>query len=117
MTFLIEKLAVYQKTLNFIEAVGAQTDRFPRGHTSLIDQLNRAALSIATNLAEGNGRYHQADRMNFFRISRGSAFECVPLLEVSRRKGLLAPADHDALYKQLEEISKMLSGLLTRPHP
>ena len=56
------------------------------------DQLNRASLSIATNLAEGNGRF--------------------PLLELARRRGLLKAEVHETLKAQLEEIPKMLSGLI-----
>lgn len=74
--------------------------------------MNRAALSISTNIAEGNGRYHKADRTNFFRIARGSAFECVPILEICRRKKLIAEELSEALKKNIEDISKMLSGLI-----
>jgi hypothetical protein len=55
--FAFEKLLVYQKSINFADAVCAATRRFPRGYFFLADQLNRAALSIAANLAEGNGRF------------------------------------------------------------
>ena len=112
MSFLVEKLSVYQKAVDFAEFIGKITENFPRGQFYLADQLNRASLSISANLAEGNGRYHRPDRQNFFRISRGSAFECVPLLELAKRKKLLTSEEHQRLYEQLEEISKMLSGLL-----
>jgi four helix bundle protein len=61
----------------------------PRGYGFLVDRLNRAALSIATNLAEGNGRFTKPDRRNFFIVARGSAQECVPLLEIARCRGLV----------------------------
>jgi four helix bundle protein len=69
MAFAFEKLSVYQKAVDFA------------------DQLNRASLSIGANIAQGNGRFTKADRRNFFTIARGSAQECVPLLEVARRRG------------------------------
>jgi four helix bundle protein len=78
MAFMFEKLEVYQKAINFADEIAALTSEFPRGYYFLSDQLNRAALSIATNLAEGNGRFTKADRTNFFTIARGSAQECVP---------------------------------------
>lgn len=55
MVFMFENLEVYQKAVNLADQVSALTERFPRGDYFLVDQLNRAALSIATNLAEGNG--------------------------------------------------------------
>ena len=112
MPFLIEKLLVYQRALDFAGRIGTLVQAFPRGESTLGDQLHRAAVSIVANLAEGNGRYRPADRINFFRISRGSVFECVPLVELCRRRGLIDAAMHEQLYASLEEISRMLSGLL-----
>jgi four helix bundle protein len=89
MPFLFEKLEVYQKAVDFADEIAALTEGFPRGYGFLVDQLNRTALSIATNLAEGNGRFTKPDRRNFFTIARGSAQECVPLLEIARRRGLI----------------------------
>ena len=112
MAFLVEKLEVYQLALDFAHRVSTVAQHFPRGHWYLADQLNRAAVSIAANLAEGNGRHHRPDRRNFFYISRGSAFECIPLLELARRNSLISTPEHQDLYAQLERISRMLSGLI-----
>jgi hypothetical protein len=51
---MFEKLEVYQKAVDFADEIAALTEGFPRGYGFLVDQLNRAALSIATNLAEVN---------------------------------------------------------------
>ena len=48
------------------------TETFPKGYGFLVNQLNRAALSISANIAEGNGRFTIRDRKNFFGIARGS---------------------------------------------
>jgi four helix bundle protein len=112
MTFLFEKLEVYQKAVSFADAVAAVTNEFPRGYGFLVDQLNRAALSVATNLAEGNGRFTKPDRKNFFTIARGSVQECVPLLEIARRRSLLDDAQHEAFRQELEAMAKMISGLI-----
>jgi four helix bundle protein len=112
MAFMFENLQVYQKAVDLADGIAARTETFPRGYYFLTDQLNRAALSIATNLAEGNGRFTKADRKNFFTIARGSIQECVPLLEVCRRRGLIQQTDHELLRNNLEEISRMLSGLI-----
>ena len=88
------------------------TETFPKGNYYLVDQLNRAALSISANIAEGNGRFHKADRINFFRIARGSAFECVPILEICKRKAFLKEEEFVKIKNELEAICKMLSGLM-----
>ncbi|MHB8968952.1 MAG: four helix bundle protein [Pirellulaceae bacterium] len=112
MAFSFEKLLVYQKAVDFADSVCEHTEQFPRGYGFLVDQLNRAALSIAANIAEGNGRFTKPDRKNFFGIARGSAQECVPLLELARRRKLLGDTEHARLTAHLEEIARMLSGLI-----
>ena len=112
MPFIFEKLDVYQKAVNLAVEVTELTKSFSRGNYYLTDQLNRACLSISLNIAEGNGRYHKKDRQNFFRIARGSAFECVPILEICMRKELIDTDTHSSLKSKLDEIGKMLSGLI-----
>ncbi len=112
MAFMFEKLEVYQKAVSLADVIAATTQDFPRGFGFLADQLNRAALSIATNLAEGNGRFTKPDRKNFFIIARGSVQECIPLLEVARRRGLIDKAKHERLRADLETVAKMISGLI-----
>ena len=112
MAFMFENLEVYQKSVKFADQIMALTEGFPKGYGFLADQLNRATLSIAANIAEGNGRFTKADRKNFFTIARGSVQECVPLLEVARRRNLVEDGMHQQLRSQIEEIAKMLSGLI-----
>ena len=112
VAFAFEKLIVYQKAVAFADAVCTVTKGFPRGYYFLTDQLNRASLSVAANIAEGNGRFTKADRKNFFGIARGSVQECVPLLELTARQKLLEAQRHQELKADLEEIAKMLFGLI-----
>jgi four helix bundle protein len=112
MAFMFEKLQVYQKAVDFADQVLTLCEHFPRGYGFLADQLNRAALSISANLAEGNGRFTKADRKHFFAIARGSVQECVPLLEIAKRHNLLLGSDHDLRRHELEVLAKMISGLI-----
>ena len=112
MPFAFENLRVYQKAVDFADRAAARAEQFQRGYGFLADQLSRASLSIAANIAEGNGRFTRADRKNFFGIARGSVQECVPLLELARRRGLIDSGAHGELKSLLEDISKMLSGLI-----
>jgi four helix bundle protein len=112
MAFSFEKLLVYQTAVDFADRVCGQTEQFDRRYGFLVDQLNRAAVSISANIAEGNGRFTKADRRNFLGIARGSVQECVPLLELARRRELLTNDAHAHLNTDLEEIARMLSGLI-----
>ncbi len=112
MAFMFENLEVYQKAVDFADEIATLTEKFPRGYYFLADQLNRASLSISANIAEGNGRFTKADRKNFFTIARGSVQECVPLLELARRRKLIDEKVHNNFRKDLETLAKMLSGLI-----
>ncbi len=96
MTFRFEKLLVYKSRLT-LPTKFARRQSIQRGYGFLVDQLNRAALSISSNIAEGNGRFTKADRKNFFGIARGSVQECVPQLELARRRGLIDESKHAEL--------------------
>jgi four helix bundle protein len=113
MAFIFEKLDVYRKAVDFANKICELTKDFAKGSYYLVDQLNRVVLFIATNIAEGNGRYHKTDRINFFRITRGSAFKCVPILEICNRKELIIAGKSTALKSELEDICNMLSGLIS----
>ena len=110
----IATTAIRSSLMILREDAMAIADSIPTGQRSLTDQLRRAALSISLNIAEGNGRWHPKDRRNFFLIARGSAFECVPLLEMCRRRNWIEKCTHEKLTAQLESISKMLSGIVNK---
>lgn len=113
MAFLFEKLDVYQQSVDLADVITDFTETFPRGKYYLKDQLNRAIMSVPNNIAEGNGRFHKGDKKNFFLIARGSAAECVPLLEMCKRKGLLDDGRYNEYKGRLDNTCKMLSGLIS----
>ena len=113
MSFMFEKLEVYQRAIDLAEKIDRLTEGFTdKGNHHLVDQLRRASISISLNIAEGNGRWHVKDRRNFFWIARGSAFECVPLVELCRRKKLITEETCQELRAELEVIAKMLTALI-----
>ncbi len=109
---MFENLKVYQLALDFADRILDQTAQFPKGYYFLADQLNRASTSISTNIAEGNGRFTKADRKHFFTIARGSDHECIPLLELACRKKLIKVQLLKQFREDVEEIAKMLAGLI-----
>ena len=113
MAFSFENLEVYKKSIDWIqEAEELLCSIKGKISRSMEDQLSRAALSVSLNIAEGNGRWHKADKRQFYWIARGSTFECVPILQVLLRKGLLDEIKYKSYYNLLEEMGKMLSGLI-----
>ena len=74
--------------------------------------MKRASLSIALNIAEGTGKFTNADKKHFYRIARGSVYECVAILEIMGDNQVIDQDVFDSLYKDFENISKMLFGLI-----
>lgn len=114
MAFMFENLEVYQKAVDFADHVATAVKRFPRGYAFLADQLNRASLLIAANIAEGNGRFSKPDRRNFFGISPGSIQKFAPLLKLAARRLPIDEDRHAKMKCDMEGIAKILSGLISR---
>ncbi len=81
-------------------------------HKSVNDQLYRAVHSILLNIAEGAGKFNSKDKKNFYVIARGSTNECAPILKILLIEGFINKQFYDEVYADLNEISKMLSGLI-----
>ena len=111
MAFPFEDLEVYKRSINFCTQIESILER--KGLTKTIaDQLSRAALSIPLNIAEGNGRWHSGDKRQFFWIARGSAFECIPIIEILTIKSVVTATEREELRSKLEIIGKMLTRLV-----
>ncbi len=78
------------------------------------DQLRRASFSIMLNIAEGSSRFSKKDRRHFLVIARGSVFECVAILEYLFDTKELEKIEYDIFYRRLDELSKMLYGLIKK---
>ena len=114
MGFDFERLDVYKRSVQFVLKVYELTEKFPPDELyGLTGQLRRAAVSIATNIAEGSGRHHKRQHQQFLRMARSSSYECAPLLEVARGLGYLDVPTYDALYKDCNELAMMLNRFIT----
>ena len=114
MSFLFEELDVYQASLTFVQDIFAVTKEFPKGFSSLSDQLRRAAMSVPANIAEGQGRFKSGDRTYFMLIARGSIFECAAHLQVAARLEIIPMKAYLALRDRAEAIGKMLTVFARR---
>ena len=105
-------LKVWQAGMNLADAVYAITDDFPKSETfGLTSQLRRAAVSIPSNIAEGWGRGHTKEYVQFLRYARGSLYEVETQLQIAARRGYATEAQVQAALRSTVEISRMLAGL------
>jgi len=84
-----EKLDVYHVAVEFVIAADEIVEHLPRGRGYLSDQLQRAALSISLNIAEGAGEYSVDEKIRFYRMAKRSATECAGILDVCQRLQLI----------------------------
>jgi four helix bundle protein len=109
--FKFEELRVYQRAINFIDSTYTLTSAWPiKEQYGLINQMNRAAVSIALNIAEGSSRTKK-DFKHFLDMSRGSCMECVAILAIAKNRKYVNIDNHHALYAALESLSKQISAL------
>lgn len=109
--FKFEKLAVWQKAIEFADHVYTATDSFPAEERfGLTNQLRRAANSVSSNIAEGSAR-SDADFARFVGYAAGSLYETVTQTFIAKRRRLISDDTFTSLYAEAEEISRMLTGL------
>jgi four helix bundle protein len=107
-----EKLECYKQSVEMVEDLSKEVAKWPRGYGYLSDQLRRAASSITLNIAEGNAKESHPERRRFFRIARASTAEVGACMDLMRAFGLASPIEAISLKSRLEDISKMLWGLM-----
>ena len=110
--FNFEKLDVWHKGIAFADSIYSLTQSFPAEERfGLTNQMRRAAVSGPSNIAEGSSRMSQTDYGRFIEIGTGSLYEVVTQSFIARRQDLLSTDDFGLIYRNAEELSRMLSGL------
>lgn len=110
--YSFEKLRVWQSARDLARTVYLKTGSFPRSEVyGLVSQCNRAAISVAANLAEGSSRQSPKDQAHFSEIAYGSLMELACLLVLSVDVGILAEATELKLRTLIEMVSAQLNAL------
>jgi len=104
-------LRVWQQAMDLVEATYRVTKRFPSSERyGLVTQLRRAAVSVASNIAEGHAR-SLGDYLRHLLVSSGSLSEMETQFIVSTRLGILPAAEAESLLQSCDQVGRMLGGL------
>jgi len=114
-----QDLEVWQKAMRLVGQVYRLTRKFPKEELyALTSQVRRAGVSVPANIAEGWARGSRKEYVQFLRVARGSLLELETLLMIAENLGYLRNTDPTKVLSQVQEISRMLSGLMASlKHP
>ena len=105
-------LVAWQKARELVKEVYLLTAGFPAGERfGLVGQMDRAAVSMPSNIAEGYGRPTTQDYLRFLRIARGSAFELETQLVLAGDLALCPESEVARVSGLLHEVIRVLQGL------
>jgi len=106
-------LDVWRKAIDLSVETYRISESFPREEIyGLTSQMRRASVSIASNIAEGAARRTDKDFIHFLHMALGSASELDTQMEIVKRLKLVKMKELDDLQYQVNEISRMLQGLM-----
>jgi four helix bundle protein len=109
-----QELIAWQKSMDLIEAIYKVSRDFPREELyALTSQIRRAAVSIASNIAEGQGRRTTSDFLRHLSIAYGSLLETETQLLIAQRLKYLTTSKVNEAMKQTAEVGRLLNGLMT----
>ena len=105
-------LIAWQKAMDLAERVYLLTAEFPNDERfSLTSQLRRAVVSIASNIAEGQGRFTKADFRRFLSIAHGSVREVETQVLLARRLSYLSEEQLNLVLESSSEVGRLILGL------
>jgi len=112
-TSTYKDLIVWQKSIQLITDIYALTKTFPMDERfGIVSQINRAVISIPSNIAEGWGRELSKNYLQFLRISRGSLMETETLILIAKNVDYINEKDFYQINEKIEEVGKILQGLI-----
>ncbi len=108
-----QDLELWQRSMDLVVECYEATKRFPdREAFGLTSQLQRAAVSVPANVAEGHGRQHRTEFVQHLSIAYGSLAEVETHIQIAQRLTYLSTSDAGKLLDRTGEVGRLLNGLL-----
>jgi four helix bundle protein len=99
--------------MDLVTEVYKLTDTFPKREVySLTDQIRRAAVSVPSNIAEGQAHYNRGEFLHFLRHSAGSLAELETQVIIAERLGYIPNSSTTDLLERIHEVGRILNGLI-----
>ena len=108
-----EQLEVWIEARKLVSEIYKFSQKFPKEEQyGLTNQIRRASVSVPSNIAEGCGRNHSKEKVQFFYISRGSLFELETQAFLAFDLEYISKSDLEILKAQIELCKKLLNGFI-----
>jgi four helix bundle protein len=108
-----QQLIAWQKAIALVTEIYSATKSFPRDEIyGLTSQVRRAAVSVASNIAEGQGRATRGEFVQFLCHARGSLYEVETQVVIAANLHYLAPDRINMLSDRITELGRILNGLI-----
>jgi four helix bundle protein len=108
-----KELNIWKKGIEIVERIYSMTEKFPQKELySLISHMQRSAISIPSNIAEGFARGHTAEYRQFLRTALGSCAELDTQLVIAHRRNYITDVESLELQENLDHESRMIMNLI-----
>lgn len=113
MSGTYKDLEAWQLSIALVVEIYRGTASFPREEMfGLTSQMRRAAVSVASNIAEGKGRFSDRELAQFLAVARGSVFEIETQIVIALKLGFIANNEASKLSNRCAEVGRLLNGLI-----
>jgi four helix bundle protein len=113
MSHSYKDLIAWQRSMALVRDVYLCTRSFPKEEMyGLAAQLRRAAVSVPSNIAEGQGRLSKREFKQFLGLSRGSLLEVETQILIAEDLGYISPEHAKGIEQQCQEVLRILNGLI-----
>jgi four helix bundle protein len=110
---LYQDLVAWQRAMEFVQRVYAVTSNVPQEEMfGLKSQMRRSAVSVPSNIAEGQGRASRGEFLQFLGHARGSLYEVETQVVIASKLGYLHVGEQGALLTEAQHLGRILNGLI-----